>query len=136
MSTIIIDADTSRLEQKVVDSEARTLAAAQQQVALVNRVMEISFLTLGALGVAIDATFRLQIFALRTAINTVIQTRAALAISNPALAAATAAIGATEIFFLYSQIRAIESGQQQTTAQMQSLYSLARQSSAMGGVYL
>ncbi|KKM27485.1 hypothetical protein LCGC14_1574200, partial [marine sediment metagenome] len=75
--------DSTELDQQLVDVEARTIQTAQRQVATINRVSELSLLGLQAIGIAVDATFRIQTIAIRTVINTVIQTRAALAVSKP-----------------------------------------------------
>ena len=131
--SIIIDADTTRADQKIEDVEARTVQAANQQVATINRVSELSLLSLQAIGVTIDATFRIQVLAIRTAINTFIQTRAAIATANPLLAATTVVTGSVMLYLLYAQLQAIEAGKQETSAQMAASYTLLRQA---GGVYL
>ncbi len=133
MSTIIVDADTSRAEAKIVDVEARTVQAANRQVATINRASELSLLTLTAIGVSVDATFRIQAFAIRTAINTFIQTRAALTIGNPLLAAETLVTGGIMLILLYEQLQAIEEGRGEANVQLSAAYSALR---SAGGVYL
>lgn len=131
--SIIIDADTTRADEKLVDLQARTIQTANQQVATINRVSELSLLSLQAIGVTVDATFRIQVLAIRTAINTFIQTRAALATANPLLATTTVITGSVMLYLLYAQLQAIESGRAEVSAQMGASYALLRQA---GGVYL
>ncbi|KKL28554.1 hypothetical protein LCGC14_2374000, partial [marine sediment metagenome] len=88
---------------------------------------------LQAIGVAVDTTFRIQAIAIRTAINTFIQTRAALIVGNPLLAAETIITGGVMLYLLYAQLRAIQTGQQEVSAQMSASFQLVRMS---GGVYL
>ncbi|KKL94718.1 hypothetical protein LCGC14_1861830, partial [marine sediment metagenome] len=76
--SIVLDVDTTRADQKLVDLQARTIQTANRQVAIINQVSELSLLSLQAIGVTVDATFRIQTLAIRTAINTFIQTRAAI----------------------------------------------------------
>ena len=100
---IEISADTSKANAAIVDLEARTIQAANRSVSTINRVSELSLLSLTAIGVSVDTTFRIQAFVLRTAINTFIQTKAAFAVSNPLLAAETLITGGVMIYLLYSQ---------------------------------
>ena len=125
--------DSTELDQQLVDVEARTIQTAQRQVATINRVSELSLLSLQAIGITVDATFRIQTIAIRTVINTVIQTRAALSISNPLLAAETVITGGVMLYLLYAQLQAIESGRAEVSAQMAASFTLLRMS---GGVYL
>ncbi len=133
MSTIVVDVDTSRADQQLVDLEARTVQAANRNVATVNRVTELGLVALQAQGTAVDATFRIQTMAIRTTINTVIQTRAAIRISNPLLIAETLITGSVALYLLYEQLDAIESGRTEVSAQFAAQYSFLRQA---GGVYL
>lgn len=133
MSEIVISVDTTDADQKLVDLEVRTILIAQRQVATINRVSELGLLALQAQGVAVDATFRIQTIAIRTTINTVIQTRAAIRISNPLLAAETIITGGVMLYLLYAQLQAIESGRAEVSAQMAASFTLLRMS---GGVYL
>ena len=125
--------DSTELDQQLVDVEARTIQTAQRQVATINRVSELSLLSLQAIGIAVDATFRIQTIAIRTVINTVIQTRAALAVSKPLLAAETVITGGVMLYLLYAQLQAIETGRAEVSAQMAASFTLLRMS---GGVYL
>ena len=131
--SIILDADTTLADNKLVDLEARTIQTAQRQVATINRVSELGLLSLQSIGVAVDATFRIQTIAIRTVINTAIQTRAALAISNPLLAAETVITGGVMLYLLYAQLQAIETGRNEVSAQMAASFTLVRMA---GGVYL
>lgn len=133
MSTIIVDADITAAQLQLQVIEVQTIQTANRNVATINRVTEMGLLALQAQGKAVDATFRIQALAIRTTINTVIQTRAAIAVSNPFLAAETIITGGVMLFLLYEQLQAIESGQQESSAQMAAAYSLLRQA---GGVYL
>ena len=125
--------DSTELDQQLIDVEARTVLVANRQVATINRVSELSLLSLQAIGVAVDATFRIQVLVIRTAINTFIQTRAALAISNPLLAVETVITGGVMLYLLYAQLQAIQTGKQEVSAQMGASYTLLRQA---GGVYI
>ncbi len=125
--------DSTELDQQLIDVEARTVLVANRQVATINRVSELSLLSLQAIGVAVDATFRIQVLVIRTAINTFIQTRAALAISNPLLAVETVITGGVMLYLLYAQLQAIQTGKSEVSAQMAASYTLIRMS---GGVYL
>lgn len=125
--------DSSEIENELIDLEARTVQAANRAVATVNRASEMALLGLTVIGVSVDATFRIQAIAIRTAINTFIQTRAALAIGNPLLAAETVITGGVMLFVLRQQLQAIETGRSEVSAQMAASYSLLRQA---GGVYL
>ena len=131
--SIVLDVDTTRADQKLVDLQARTIQTANRQVAIINQVSELSLLSLQAIGVTVDATFRIQTLAIRTAINTFIQTRAAFATQNPLLAATTIITGSVMLYLLYAQLQAIESGRMEVSAQMGASYQLLRQA---GGVYL
>ncbi len=131
--SLVLEADTSRFDQQIIDSEARAIQSANRSVATVNRVTELGLLALNAQGTATDATFRIQAMSIRTTINTVIQTRAAIRISNPLLAAETIITGSVALFLLYEQLQAIESGRQEVSAQFAAQYSFLRQA---GGVYL
>ena len=131
--SIILDADTTLADNKLVDLQARTIQTAQRQVATINRVSELSLLSLQAIGITVDATFRIQTIAIRTVINTVIQTRAAISISNPLLAAETVITGGVMLYLLYAQLQAIETGRSEVSAQMAASFTLLRMS---GGVYL
>lgn len=133
MSEIVLSVDTTRADDQLADLQARTIQTANQQVATINRVSELSLLSLQAIGVTIDATFRIQVLAIRTAINTFIQTRAAFATANPLLATTTVITGSVMLYLLYAQLQAIESGRAETSAQMGASYALLRQA---GGVYL
>lgn len=132
-NTLVITADTSMADAQIAAVEARTIQAANRSVATVNRSTELGLLALQAQGKAVDATFRIQALAVRTAINTFIQTRAAIRVSNPLMAAETIITGSVMLYLLYEQLQAIESGQQESNAQMAAAYSLLRQA---GGVYL
>ena len=125
--------DSTELDQQLIDVEARTVLVANRQVATINRVSELSLLSLQAIGVAVDATFRIQVLVIRTAINTFIQTRAALAISNPLLAVETVITGGVMLYLLYAQLQAIQTSKSEVSAQMAASYTLIRMS---GGVYL
>ncbi len=125
--------DSTEFDLQLFALESRTLQSAQRQVATINRVSEISLLSLQAIGITVDATFRIQAIAIRTTINTFIQTRAALAVSNPLLAAETVVTGGVMLYLLYAQLQAIESGRNEVSAQMAAAFTLIRMS---GGVYL
>jgi len=131
--SIVLDVDTTRADQKLVDLQARTIQTANRQVAIINQVSELSLLSLQAIGVTVDATFRIQTLAIRTAINTFIQTRAAISTANPLLAATTIITGSVMLYLLYAQLQAIESGRMEVSAQMGASYQLLRQA---GGVYI
>lgn len=132
-TTLVLDVDTSIADLKIAEVQARTIRAANQQVATVNRASELSLLSLQAIGVTVDATFRVQAIAVRTAINTFIQTRAAIVSANPLLAVETVITGSVMLYLLGQQLQAIESGRSEVSAQMSATYSLLRQA---GGVYL
>ncbi len=125
--------DSTELDQQLQAVEVRTVLIANRQVATINRVSELSLLSLQAIGIAVDATFRIQVLAIRTAINTFIQTRAALAISNPLLAVETVITGGVMLYLLYAQLQAIQTGKSEVSTQMAASYTLLRMS---GGVYL
>ena len=131
--SVLLQADTTLFDKQVIDAEARAIQSANRSVATVNRVTELGLLALNAQGTATDATFRIQAMSIRTTINTVIQTRAAIRISNPLLAAETIITGSVALFLLYEQLQAIESGRQEVSAQFAAQYSFLRQA---GGVYL
>lgn len=133
MSAIAVTIDSTQADQMLVDLEARTIQSANRSVATVNRVSELGLLGLQAQGKAVDATFRIQALALRTTINTTIQIRAAVRVSNPLLAAETLITGSVMLYLLYEQLQAVESGRMETSAQMAASYQLLRQA---GGVYL
>jgi hypothetical protein len=132
-SSLVLDVDTSIADLKIAEVQRRTIEVANVQVATINRASELSLLALQATGYAVDATFRVQTIAIRTAINTYIQTRAALAASNPLLGVGTAITGGVMLYLLYQQLQAIETGRSETSAQMSASFSIVRQA---GGVYL
>ncbi len=131
--SVILQADTTIFDKQIIDAEARAIQSANRSVATVNRVTELGLLALNAQGTATDATFRIQAMSIRTTINTVIQTRAAIRISNPLLAAETIITGSVALYLLYEQLQAIESGRTEVSAQFAAQYSFLRQA---GGVYL
>ena len=131
MSEVVVTIDKTQAEQNLQNFNERVLASANRAVGTVNRVTEMSLLALQAVGFGVDATFRIQAQALRTGINTVIQTAAAVRIANPALAAATVLTGGVSLYLLYAQLQAIENGQAESAAQMQASYTLLRTS---GGI--
>jgi len=125
--------DSTEVDTQLIALENKTIRVANRQVAIINQVSELSLLSLQAIGVTVDATFRIQTLAIRTAINTFIQTRAAFATQNPLLAATTIITGSVMLYLLYAQLQAIESGRMEVSAQMGASYQLLRQA---GGVYL
>lgn len=125
--------DDRKLIQGLINAENKSIEVANRSVATINRASEIALLGLQAIGVAVDATFRIQAIAIRTAINTFIQTRAALAVGNPLLAIETLITGGVMLYLLYAQLRAIESGRQEVSTQMSASFTLLRQA---GGVYI
>ena len=135
MSTVNIQTriDNSQLQTQLDATNARTVQAANQVVATVNRASELSLLVLTVIGFTVDQTFRIQAYVVRTVINTFIQTRAALATANPLLAIETVITGGVMLFFLQQQLVAIETGRQETNARMSAAYSALR---SAGGVYL
>jgi len=133
MSTVVLRVDKTDAESELENFNNRVLASANRAVGTVNRVSEMALLSFQAVGFGVDATFRIQAQALRTGINTVIQTRAAFKIANPALAAQTIITGGVSLYILYKQLQAIENGRTQTAAQLQASYTLLRTS---GGIYL
>ena len=135
MSTINIQTriDNSQLQTQLDASNARTVQAANQAVATVNRASELSLLALQAIGISVVQTFRIQAYAIRTAINTFIQVRAAFATANPLLAAETIITGGVMLYFLHQQLVAIETGRNEVNTQMSAAYSALR---SAGGVYL
>lgn len=130
---VVLTVDDRKLIAGLINAENKTLEVAQRTVTTINRASEIALLGLQAIGVAVDATFRIQAIAIRTAINTFIQTRAALIVGNPLLAAETIITGGVMLYLLYAQLRAIQTGQQEVSAQMSASFQLVRMS---GGVYL
>ncbi len=127
--------DSTELDQQLLAVETRTILVANRQVATINRVSELSLLSLQAIGIAVDATFRIQVLAIRTAINTFIQTRAALALptANPLLAVETVITGGVMLYLLYAQLQAIQTGKNEVSAQMAASFTLLRMS---GSIYL
>ncbi len=133
MSVVRLTADDRAFIDTLIAAENQSILAANRNVATINRVSEISLISLQAIGVAVDATFRIQAIAVRTAINTFIQTRAALTIGNPLLAAETLITGGIMLVLLHQQLRAIETGRAEVNTQMGAAYTLLRQA---GGVYI
>ena len=132
---VVLTVDDRKLIAGLINAENKTLEVAQRTVTTINRASEIALLGLQAIGVAVDTTFRIQAIAIRTAINTFIQTRAALSVAtvNPLLVAETIITGGVMLYLLYAQLRAIQTGQQEVSAQMSASFQLVRMS---GGVYL
>ncbi len=129
--SIVAGVDTTRGDAELENFNNRVLQSANRSVGTINRVSEMALLSFQAIGFGVDATFRVQAYALRTAINTVIQTGAALRISNPALALQTAVVGGVSLYILYAQLQAIDSGRNETSAQLQASYTLLRTSGAI-----